>query len=88
MNIADALRDSMTYTTGKLRTGATCVGHQSLFKYDNVLAYSKIENFVQECYGVMGYKDASKHPVCNKPERGPESKRLLEKPGFLKEQVK
>jgi hypothetical protein len=83
MKFADAFRDSNTYTTGKLRTGATCVGHQRPCKYDNVLAYPKIEYFVQECYGVVGYKDASEHPVCNKPERRPESERFLEKPGFL-----
>lgn len=84
MKFAGALRGSNTYITGKLRTGATCVGYQGLCKYDNVLlAYPKIKDFVQECYGVAGYKEASKHPVCNKPERGPESERFLEKPSFL-----
>ena len=83
MRFADTLRVSNTYTTGKLRTGATCIGHQGPRIYDNLLAYPKIEDFVQECHGVVGYKDASKHPVCNKPERGPESEGFLEKPGFL-----
>ena len=83
MNFVHTLRSSNTYTTGKLKTGATYNDHQSLSKYDNVLAYPEIEDFVQESYGVVRYKDASKHPVCNKPERGPESERFLEKPGFL-----
>jgi hypothetical protein len=72
-----------TYTTGKLRTGATCVGHQGVCKYNRIIiAYRKVEDFVQEHHGV-GYKDASEYPVYNKPERSPESERFLEKPGFL-----
>jgi hypothetical protein len=79
MKVVDAPR-LKTYTTGKLRIGATFVGRQGLGKGQSVIAYPEVEDFVQKCDWVARNEDASKSPVCNKPNRGPESERFLEKP--------